>query len=139
MGKRSEEFERECLGQLTVAVHVHIMRRITNKFAGCASTSKIRTGYPLSTVGRDSSDGMATRYSLQGPGIESRWGGENFQHPSRPVLGPHPTYAVGTGSFPGVKWPGRGVDNPPAYSAEVKERVELYIYSTPGPSWPIIG
>jgi len=28
-------------------------------------------------------------------------------------------------SFPGVKWPGRGVDHPPPSSAEVKERVEV--------------
>ena len=30
-------------------------------------------------------------------------------------------------SFPGVKRPGRGVNHPPKSSAEVKERVELYI------------
>jgi len=35
---------------------------------------------------------------------------------------------MGTGSFPGVKRPGRGVDHPPPSSAEVKERVELYLY-----------
>jgi hypothetical protein len=29
---------------------------------------------------------------------------------------------MGTGSFPGVKWPGRGVDHPPSSSAEVKEK-----------------
>jgi len=46
---------------------------------------------------------------------------------------------MGTGSFPGVKRPGRGVDHPPPYSAEVKERVELYIYSTSRPSRPVIG
>jgi len=33
---------------------------------------------------------------------------------------------MGTGSSPGVKLPGRGVDHPPTFSAEVKERVELY-------------
>jgi len=27
---------------------------------------------------------------------------------------------MGTESFPGVKWPGRGVDHPPPSSAEVK-------------------
>jgi len=32
---------------------------------------------------------------------------------------------VGTGSFPGVKQPGRGVDHPPPSSAEVEETVEL--------------
>jgi hypothetical protein len=47
---------------------------------------------------------------------------------------------MGTGSFPGVKKPGSGVDYSPPYSYEVKERVELYLlYSTSGPSWPVIG
>jgi hypothetical protein len=46
---------------------------------------------------------------------------------------------MGTGSFPGVKWPERGVDHPPPSSAEVKERVELYLYSPSGPSWPVLG
>jgi len=32
---------------------------------------------------------------------------------------------VGTGSFPGVKRPGRGVDHPPPSIAEVKESTEL--------------
>jgi hypothetical protein len=32
---------------------------------------------------------------------------------------------MGTGSFPGVKQPGRGVDHPAPFSAEVNERVEL--------------
>ena len=42
--------------------------------------------------------------------------------------------------FPGVKRPGRGVDHPPASSADVKERVELYLYfSSSGPSWPVLG
>jgi hypothetical protein len=33
---------------------------------------------------------------------------------------------MGTGSFPGVKLPGRGVDHPPTSSSEVKERVDLF-------------
>jgi len=38
----------------------------------------------------------------------------------------HPgSCTVGTGSFPGVKRPGRVVDYPSPYSAEIKERVEL--------------
>jgi hypothetical protein len=39
------------------------------------------------------------------------------------------TYTKGIGSFPGVKRSGRGVDHPPRSSVEVKERVELYLYS----------
>jgi hypothetical protein len=47
--------------------------------------------------------------------------------------GAHPdSYKMGTGSFPGVNWLGRGVDHPPPSRAEVKERVELYIYSPLG-------
>ena len=45
---------------------------------------------------------------------------------------------MGTGSFPGVKWTGRGVDHPPTSSAEVEGRVELYICSPSGPSWSVL-
>ena len=38
-------------------------------------------------MGRDSVVGIATRYELDGPGIESWWG-RDFQHPSRLALGP---------------------------------------------------
>ena len=48
-------------------------------------------------------------------------------------------YTMGTGSFPGVKRSGSGVDHPPHSSAEVKEGVELYLYSPSGPSWPVLG
>jgi len=37
--------------------------------------------------GRDSSVDIATRYGLDGPGIESRWG-RDFPYPSTPALGP---------------------------------------------------
>jgi len=51
----------------------------------------------------------------------------------------HPaSCTMGTGSFLGVKRPGRGVDHPTS-SAEVKERVELYVYSPSGPSWSVLG
>ena len=74
-------------------------------------------------MGRDSSVGIATRYGLDGPGIESQCG-QDFPHPYRPALGPTPaSYTIGTGSFPGVKRPGRGVDHPPLSSTEVEGRV----------------
>jgi hypothetical protein len=83
-------------------------------------------------VGQDSTVGMATHYGLDGPGIESQWG-PDFPHQSRPVLGttlpPIQWYRV----IPGVKQPGRGIDHPPPYSAEVKEKVELYLYSASRP------
>jgi hypothetical protein len=34
--------------------------------------------------------------------------------------------------------PGRGVDHPTSSSAGVKERVELYLYSPSGSSWPVL-
>jgi len=45
---------------------------------------------------------------------------------------------MGTGSFPGVKRLGRGIDHPPPSSAEIKDRVEIYLYSPSGPSWPVL-
>jgi hypothetical protein len=46
---------------------------------------------------------------------------------------------MGTESFPGVKRPGLGNDHSPPPSAEVKERVCLYIYSLSGPLWTVVG
>ena len=54
--------------------------------------------------------------------------------------GAHPaSYTMGAGSFPVVKRSGRGADHPPLPSAEVEGRVELYICSPSGPSWPVLG
>ena len=78
---------------------------------------------------RDSSVVIAARYGLDGPDLESRWG-TRFSTPIQIGPGPHPaSYTTGTGSFPGVKRPGRGVDHPYPSSAEANERVELYLYS----------
>jgi len=93
-------------------------------------------------MGQHSSVGIATRYGLGGPGIESRWGGgRDFPHPSRPALRPtQPPIQSVPVSFPTVKRPGRGVDHPLPSSAEVKERVDLYTSTPPsGPSWPVLG
>jgi len=85
---------------------------------------------------REGRDSSATRYGLDGPGIESCWGRDFAQ--TCPVA--HPTsHTMGTGSFPGVKRPGRGVGHPPTSITEVKERVELHFYSPSGPSWTVLG
>ena len=102
--------------------------------------AKCHTCYSIpQSRGRDSSVGIATRYGLDGPGIESR-SGRDFSYPSRPALGP---------TQPPVQWvPGlsRGKaagawcwpPTPPS-SAEAEGRVELYICFPSGPSWPVIG
>ena len=51
---------------------------------------------------RDRAVGIVTRYELYGPGIESRWGGRDFPHPSRPALGPSLLYK-GYRVYPGGK------------------------------------
>ena len=86
-------------------------------------SSSVREQKRLTTilkVERDSSVGIATRYGLGGPGIESRCGAR-FSTPVQTRPGAHPTfYIMGTGSFPGVKRPGRGSDHPTPSSAEVE-------------------
>ena len=70
-------------------------------------------------MGRDCSVGIMTRYGLDGPGSESRWEAR-FSAPVLTGPGTHPAYyTMGTGSFPGVKRQGRGLDHPPTSSAEV--------------------
>ena len=46
---------------------------------------------------------------------------------------------MGARSFSGVRRPVRGVEQTSLSSVEVKERVELYLYSPSGISWPVIG
>jgi hypothetical protein len=71
-------------------------------------------------------------------GSNPGWGKIFRTRPDRP-WGPRTSYTMGTGSFPGVKLPRRDVDHPHPSSAEVKERVELYLYSPLGTSWLVLG
>jgi hypothetical protein len=94
---------------------------------------------PIWERSRDSSVGIANRYGIDGPGIESRWG-RDFLHPSRPALGPtQPPIQLVSGLFPGGKATGAWRWPFTPSSAEVNERVELYLYSPCGPSWPVLG
>jgi hypothetical protein len=90
----------------------------------------------LIIIGRDSSIvSIATRYRLDGSGSNL---GEGIMFHT--CLGwqwdpPSLLYHGHRVSFLGVKQSG----HPPPYGAKVKERVDLYIYSTSGPSWPVLG
>jgi hypothetical protein len=82
----------------------------------------------------DGAVGIATRFGLEGPGIESRWG-RDFPHLSRPA--PRPTQLLYNGYriFPGIKRPGRGVDHPPPSSVpRFKEKSRaISLFSLRGP------
>jgi hypothetical protein len=89
-------------------------------------------------MGRDGSDGVATRYRA-GLYADRFPVGARFFVPVQTDPGAHPaSYAMGTGSFTGLKRPRRDVDHPPQSSAEVKERVELHLYSLSEPPWPVL-
>ena len=67
-------------------------------------------------------------------------GGDIFRtRPNRPWGPSSLLYDRHRVSFPRVKRPGRGANYPPPSSAEVKERVALYLYSPSGPTWPLLG
>jgi hypothetical protein len=88
---------------------------------------------------RDISVGTATRYGLDGPGIESLWG-RDFPHPSRPALGlTQPPVKWVPGLFRGGKAAGAWRWPHTPSNAEVKEWAELCLYSPSGPSWPVAG
>jgi hypothetical protein len=75
----------------------------------------------IDTVGLDSSVGIATRYGLDVPGIESLCGAK-FSAPVQTGPGVHPaSYTMGTGSSSGVKRPGRDVDHPPHLSPRLNK------------------
>ena len=93
------------------------------KLPTCVRTSHV--------MGRDSAVGIATRYGLDGPGIESRWWAR-YSAPIQTGPGAYPaSCTMGTGSFPGVKRSGRGADHPPPSKCRGHERVGLYTSTHP--------
>ena len=128
------------LRKLTVSL---ILSICLSAWSNCDPTERIFMKFNiwvfLEAGGRHSSVSTATRYGLDGPGIESQW--ECIIFRTRPDLlwGPpsllYNVYRV----FPGIKRPGRGVGHPTPSSAEVKERVQLYLYSPSGTSLPVVG
>ena len=92
----------------------------------CLHGNQTSVTFPVNAVlkfvfGPGSSDGIATDYGMDGPGIESRWR-RDFP-PFQTGPGYHPaSCTMGTGSFPGGKErPGFAADRLPPSSAEVLE------------------
>ena len=81
--------------------------------------------------------GIATGYGAGWSGDRIPVGGEIFgTYPDRP-WGPPSLLYNGYRVFPGGKAAGAWRWPPTPLSAEVKERVELYLSSPSGPSWPV--
>ena len=78
-------------------------------------------------MGRDKAVGIATRYGLDGPGIESQWEGEIFHTRLDWPWGPPSRLYNGYWIFLGGKVAGPWRDHLSPSNAEVKERVELYL------------
>jgi hypothetical protein len=99
------------------------------------------TFHPSRSKSRDSSVGIALGYGLDDRGSRVRFpeGAGNFflHYRVQNGSGAHlASYPMGTrGSFPGGKAAGVEADHSPPSSAEVKECVELYLYSPNMPSW----
>ena len=89
-------------------------------------------------MGRDSSVGIATHYGLDGLEIDSRWE-RDIPYTFRLSLWPTQAPVILVPSlFPGGKAAGAWHSSPTPSSLEVKERVELYLYSLSGPTWPVL-
>jgi hypothetical protein len=72
-------------------------------------------------MGRDNSVGMATRYGLDSPGVESQW---EARFSARVWTSPRAHtafYTTGTASFPGLKLLESGVDHPPHLAPSLKK------------------
>jgi hypothetical protein len=93
--------------------------------------STSQCGSTINYVVRDSSAGIATRYELDVPEIESSW-----RNPSRQALQPiQPPAKWVQVLCSSVKPPSRGVDHPPHPAPRIKKE---YSYTPFSPSGPLV-
>jgi hypothetical protein len=63
-------------------------------YTGIAACEKYENlSFSMYLVGRGSSVGVTARYGLADPGFESREGGRDIMHPTRPIT--HPPFCAG--------------------------------------------
>ena len=106
---------------------------------GCCLRDEQKQGYhsARSRVGiAHSVQRLATGWMVRGSNPS---GGRDFPHQSRSALGPtQPPIKWSPDLFRGSSGRGVALKTHPPPSVEVKERVELYIQSPSGTSWPIL-
>jgi hypothetical protein len=133
-GKQSgREVRKECcLSPSLFNVHSkYLIKEALECFGDLKITEKVICTMKYVDGGPGSVVGIATAYGLDGPGIDSRWGGgEIFRTCSGRHWGPPSLLHGGYRVFPrGNLWPWRDADPSPPSSVEVKNRLELYLYS----------
>jgi hypothetical protein len=114
-----------------------IMKQKCGEFLGQSEWILIRHVY-INRGSRNSIVGIATRYGLEGPGIESRWGEIFRTYPDR-LQGPPSLLYNGYWVFPGVRRPGRDAGHKPPSSAEVKKELSYTSTHPMGPPGPVTG
>lgn len=90
-------------------------------------------------LARYSSVCIATHYVLGSPGVESRRGKFVRILPNRPWGPPSLLYIGYSYLSRGLGRTEPGVGHTPSSSAEVKERVQWYVYLPSRPLWPVLG
>jgi len=110
----------------------HVRSRSTNLSTAALNLPHVYRGARIAQSVQWAAMGWTVRGSNPG-------GGEIFRTCPDQPWGPPGLLYNGYWVFPGVKWPRHGTDHPPASCAEVKERVEPYLYFPLGPSWLVLG
>jgi hypothetical protein len=101
--------------EVNLAFKVLQVKYIILRVEEFCKTQFVNTERTMRSMGRDSAVGIDTRYGLEGPGIESRWGARFFSVVQTVPVAHPACYIMGTEYFPEVKRPGRGVDHSPQY------------------------
>jgi len=113
---------------------IQVGRRGDRAYAHAHSMANFKATFFMICVGHDSVVIIETHFGLNGPVIESQWGGRDFLNLSRQAL---------WSNQPPVQWAqglflGRGINHPPPSRAGIKEGVELYLCSLSGSSEPVL-